>query len=66
MAVNNEIPPNAIEAGHEGTEKLYIGKKLHNGVDLIGKVTGSNRKIYVPYFNKEIGYDRDFHVLVLG
>ncbi|XP_070504895.1 uncharacterized protein [Chironomus tepperi] len=59
------FPSNAVQGGHEGRSKLYVGRVKHQGKFIIGKVTDSSRTISVGYFDKEFKYQSSFEILVL-
>lgn len=56
------FPHNAVQGGYEGDTKLFVGRKMIDGKNVIGKVV--NKTIYVPYFAKEHSY-QEFEILVL-
>lgn len=54
----NSIPPQAVPAGETSDgEKLFVGRALHEGTMILGKVHPSHGAIYIPYGGKEISYD---------
>ena len=60
-----EIPSNAVEGGYELNEKLFVGKKFHNGFHLIGKITSFEKVIYIPYQHRELKFSSNFDILVV-
>lgn len=56
---------NAVQGGYEGTIKLFVGRKLIDGNQIIGKVADTLKKIFVPYFSKEHEFADGFDLLVL-
>ena len=54
---NGEIRPGAIKGGYTmNGELLYIGRVLHEGVLLCGKIQPSHEAIYVSYRDKQHKY----------
>lgn len=64
MSAKIPIPANAVQGGQEGSEKLFIGKMHHNGIELLGKVTSSG-KLYCSYQGNELCFESDFALLVV-
>ena len=61
---NGEIPQGAIKGGYTmNGELLYIGRALHEGVLLCGKIQPSHEAIYVSYRNKEHKYS-SYEILI--
>lgn len=57
------VPENAVVGGHSMSgEKLYVGRTLHNGFIIPGKICRRSKCIYVP-FGGEFSY-KDYEVLV--
>lgn len=61
---SGSFPANAVEGGYEGEAKLFVGRRMHEGKFIIGKVVDSIKAIFLPYFWKELRFD-DFEILVL-
>ncbi|KAL7013544.1 hypothetical protein ACKWTF_015456 [Chironomus riparius] len=59
------IPTNAVLGGFEGSAKLYVGRRMHEGKNTIGKVIDTTKTIYIGYFSKEYAYSDSFEILVL-
>lgn len=62
-----EIPVNAFIAGYtEHGESLYIGRQIHEGNLLVGKIHPSYKTCYIPDVlgTKEIEFS-DYEVLVV-
>ena len=61
---NGKIPQGAIKGGYTmNGELLYIGRVLHEGVLLCGKIQPSHEAIYVSYRNKEHKYS-SYEILI--
>ena len=61
---NGEIPRGALKGGYTmNGELLYIGRVLHEGVLLCGKIQPSHEAIYVTYRNKEHKYS-SYEILI--
>ncbi|KAG5668906.1 hypothetical protein PVAND_016819 [Polypedilum vanderplanki] len=58
------IPEKAIQGGYEGTAKLYIGRKWHEGKNLAGKIVEGINAIFCPFFGNELRFDENFDILV--
>jgi hypothetical protein len=56
---------NAIEGGKEGSAKLYVGRKWHEGKMLVGKIVEGINAVFCPYFGNELRFDNDFDILVV-
>lgn len=61
----DKIPNNAFVAGYSEVRNgpLYIGRAMHDGNLLIGKVHTLYKQCYLPYKNKEIGVS-SYEILV--
>lgn len=59
------FPSNAVQGGYEGTANLFVGRKLIDGNQIIGKIVDLMKTIFVPYFSKEHSFSDDFDILVL-
>ena len=63
---NGEILQAAIKGGYTmNGELLYIGRALHEGALLCGKIQPSHEAIYVSYRNKEHKYS-SYEILIAG
>lgn len=63
---DDRIPVGAVEGGYSedmGREKLYVGRALHCGHLIPGKVQPSHRVCYIPYEGREIPHKK-FEILV--
>lgn len=66
MCYGGGVPPGAIQGGRtEDGEALYIGRHMHGGSMVPGKVQKSHSCLYIPYGGEEHSY-REFEVLVAG
>lgn len=64
LSSKGSVPSGAIQGGRTQTgERLYIGRILHNGTVIIGKVHPSLKCLYIPYEGKELKYT-EYEVLV--
>ena len=62
---NGQVPSGAIQGGYNSrSEVLYIGRTLHEGVLIPGKVNPSHRCLYVAYGGKEHAYKVGYEILV--
>ena len=62
---NGQVPPQAIQGGYTSTgEVLYIGRKVHKGVMIPGKVHPSHGGLFVAYGGAEHAYQFDYEILV--
>jgi hypothetical protein len=58
-ASDGEIPQNAFPGGNsEEGETLYIGRVLHEGALVVGKVQRSHRVCYIAFGEKELNFNR--------
>ena len=58
------FPSNAVQGGYEGEAKLFVGRRMHEGKYIIGKVVDTIKAIFLPLLWKEHRFD-DFEILVL-
>lgn len=64
-AKDGNVPVNAFSAGHsEQGETLFIGRVLHQGSLLIGKIQPSHGVCYVAHENSELNF-RKYEVFVV-
>ena len=62
---NGQVPPRAIQGGYTSTgEVLYIGRKVHKGVLIPGKVHPSHGGLFVAYGGEEHAYQFGYEILV--
>ena len=62
---NGQVPPGAIQGGFTSTDEiLYIGRTLHKGVLIPGKVHPSHKCLYVTCGGKERAYKAGYEILV--
>ena len=60
-----QVPHGAIQGGHTSRgEPLYIGRKIHAGVMVPGKIHPSLSSLYIAYGGKEHDYQSDYEILV--
>ncbi|CAH1961261.1 unnamed protein product [Acanthoscelides obtectus] len=58
------IPPNALTAGQsEDGEPLYVGRVVHDGALVVGKVQPSHGVCYIPYGGEEKSFP-EYEILV--
>lgn len=63
---DDKIPPNALKAGYAvDGETLYIGRAMHDGNLLVGKVQKSNKSVRVTYNSTEIPYNK-YEILTIN
>lgn len=55
-AQNGEIPPEAVQAGFDGSEQLYIARTQHEGDVIPGKLHPSHGVCYVAWGGAEHGH----------
>lgn len=62
-ATEGFVPENAVVGGHSLTgDKLYVGRTMHGGFNVPGKICRRSKCIYVPY-GGEFSH-KDYEVLV--
>ena len=62
---NGEIPQRAIPGGYTGDgETVYIGRVVHDGKMICGKVHPSHRVLYVAHEGKECAHPT-YEILVM-
>uniref|UniRef100_T1GCZ0 Uncharacterized protein n=1 Tax=Megaselia scalaris TaxID=36166 RepID=T1GCZ0_MEGSC len=55
QSVSNELPPNAVLAGHDSDgSQIYVGRAYHDGDVLVAKYVPSRNQAYVCYSGQEI------------
>ena len=60
-----QVPHGAIQGGRTSRgEPLYIGRKIHAGVMIPGKIHPSQGGLFIAYGGKEHAYQSDFEILV--
>uniref|UniRef100_A0A1B0D3A9 Uncharacterized protein n=1 Tax=Phlebotomus papatasi TaxID=29031 RepID=A0A1B0D3A9_PHLPP len=61
---NGNVPYNAVMGGYttEG-EPLYVGRAVHDGLLIPGKIHPSRETLYIPYDGKELKF-REYEVLI--
>lgn len=66
VAQKGEVPLSAFPAGHAeySNETLFIGRVVHEGHLLIGKIQPSHRVCYIAYETMEISFE-DYEVYVV-
>jgi len=52
-ACDGSVPPNAMDAGTDGGETIYVGRAEHEGVMIPGKIHPSHGVCYVAYAGEE-------------
>jgi Protein of unknown function (DUF3421) len=58
-ARDGNVPQNAFPAGHsEQGETIFIGRVLHEGSLVVGKVQPSHGVCYISYENKELNFHK--------
>ncbi|KAG5668745.1 hypothetical protein PVAND_016672 [Polypedilum vanderplanki] len=57
------IPENAFEFGREKNLRVFVGKVLHEGKNIIGKVIPGLNKLFIPYYGQELSFN-NFEILV--
>lgn len=63
-ASGGNIPPNAVTAGQsEDGEPLYVGRVVHDGYLVVGKVQPSHGVLYIPFGGQELSFG-DYEILV--
>ncbi|XP_063980314.1 uncharacterized protein LOC135164154 [Diachasmimorpha longicaudata] len=61
---NLQIPDNAIVVGRtKESDPLYVGRTIHNDVDVAGKVPHSTGFLHYPYYHTEY-ITRSYEILV--
>lgn len=64
-AFGNNLPANSFPAGRsEQGETLYIGRYLHEGSLIVGKVQPSHRVCYIAFGNQEL-HSEKYEVFVV-
>ncbi|XP_075534725.1 uncharacterized protein LOC142569399 [Dermacentor variabilis] len=63
MCFENRIPYNAVPGGEDSGETIYIGRAVHNGEVIPGKVVPSHSCCYVAYEGAEHSH-RDYQALI--
>ncbi|KAH8299578.1 hypothetical protein KR044_003121, partial [Drosophila immigrans] len=61
-AANGEVPPNALQAGFDSSEQLYIARARHEGDLIPGKLHPSHSVTYVAWGGGEHGHN-EYEVL---
>ena len=60
-----QVPHGAIQGGRTSRgELLYLGRKIHAGVMVPGKIHPSLKSLYIAYGGKEHDYQSDYEILV--
>ncbi|KAH7948612.1 hypothetical protein HPB51_028462 [Rhipicephalus microplus] len=63
ICFENRIPYNAVPGGEDSGETIYIGRAVHNGEVIPGKVVPSHSCCYVAYEGAEHSH-RDYQTLI--
>lgn len=63
MCYEDRIPYNAVPGGEDSGETIYIGRAVHNGEVIPGKVVPSHRCCYVASAGAEHSH-REYQVRV--
>lgn len=64
-ASGGQVPPNAMQAGFDGSEQLYVARARHENDLIPGKLHPSHGVCYVAYGGGEHGH-ADYEVLCAG
>lgn len=60
------FPYAAIKSGYgENRVPLFVGRAVHEGNVLVGKIHPQNNRIYVPYKGREYSYNK-YEMLLAG
>lgn len=64
-ASGGDCPKNAVHAGVDTGNKVYVARSHHEGHTIPGKLHKSHSSVYIPYDGKEVPVD-DYQVRIIN